>query len=128
MSVLALILIAKMSVTLLAVVIPFLFFPKPTLDRTVGFGAPDGVFYRLYGVAVLALLVAYGVGYVQVQEGIYPEGVVWMGLVSNGGATLVLILMGQARKTPVFTAFFAAIAVGFAAAVLQPAAVMAPLF
>lgn len=57
----------------------------------------QAVFIRLLGMAYTALLVGYAFGFFSIiQEGIYPRGVVWTGIVSNGGACL---LLGVFRNT-----------------------------
>ena len=73
MTPLAIVLIAKISISFLVLVIPFLLFPASKLDQLSNFnGAP--VFYRLYGMAILALLVGYSGGLYQVMNGDFPEG------------------------------------------------------
>lgn len=127
MTPLAVLLCVKMGVTLFGVALPFLVLPKAWLDRLADFGDPDVAFYRLYGMAILALIVAYGGGLVQSWAGTYPSGVVVMGLVSNGGATAVLVATGRVRKAPGLTAFFGLVAVGFVIARLAPAWALQPL-
>ena len=47
--------------------------------------------FRLYGVAVLALLFGYATAIPNIQAGIFPWAIVIMGAISNGGAALFLV-------------------------------------
>lgn len=70
-----------------------LLFPNSWQER-VGL-PPEGnlaVFIRLLGMAYTALLVGYGFGYFDIRKGIYARGVVWTGIVSNGGACVLLVV------------------------------------
>jgi hypothetical protein len=60
------------------------------------------VFLKLYGMAALSLVVGYGFG---LKESYQPQnkqdkearramGVIWVGIVSNAGASLILLLYG----------------------------------
>lgn len=104
----------KIIGTLIPVALPLLFLPIATVNRLSGFEASDPALYRLYGAAVLALLVGYAGGYFQVQDGVFPVGVVAMGFVSNAGACAVLLLTGRGLKAPWEPAFFGLIALGLA--------------
>ncbi|MEM9725028.1 MAG: hypothetical protein AAF909_06145 [Pseudomonadota bacterium] len=121
MTALSLLLIIKIVVTLLTVALPFLLLKKQWLDRIAGFGHVDVALYRLYGVALLALLVAYTSGIWLIEhQGSFPWGVVAMGLVSNTGAFLTLCLTGRLRTSPALTIFFGLIALGLGASAIQP--------
>ncbi len=83
---------AKIAITIGAWSVPLLFFPSYLLVH-LGFPAPrPEVFLRLLGMAYLALVVGYAFGYRQATSCIYPREAVWMGIVSNGGATVVLTI------------------------------------
>ena len=127
MTILTVVLIVKIGVTLFAVVLPFLMFGKEKLDRILQMTTNSSSLYRLYGFAVLALLVGYAGGIVQIAHNLYPIGVIVMGITSNAGAVLVLILTGAARQNRFLTGFFALVTVCLVGAVLDPDAVMAPL-
>ncbi|MEM1245097.1 MAG: hypothetical protein AAGK22_01935 [Acidobacteriota bacterium] len=122
---LTLLLLIKILGTL-PVAVPMLTFSHERLDRISGFGPSHEALYRVYGMALVALLVGYGGGIVQAQSGDYPLGVLIMGLVSNAGATLVLLLTGQAKRQLPAAVFFGLIAAGLAIALLAPEAAMAP--
>lgn len=116
MTPLSLLLLVKIFGTLFTVALPLIFLPKSKVDVMSGFEQSDISLYRFYGVAVLALLVGYIGGYFQVQNGVFPIGVIAMGFVSNFGATLVFLMSGRYKKSPLATLFFAAIALGLAVA------------
>jgi hypothetical protein len=71
----------------------------------------SAILYRLYGVAILSLLVAYSFGIYSVTAGIFPWGVVFMGLVSNVGAASTLIILGSWKDYRFLTLFFGSIGV-----------------
>ncbi|MEN7344065.1 MAG: hypothetical protein AAAFM81_14025 [Pseudomonadota bacterium] len=121
MSLLEMLLWIKIVGTLVAVAGPLLLLPKSLIDRIGGFSASDVALYRLYG---MALLVGYGSGIVDVRAAVFPTGVIIMGLVSNGGATLIMLSSGYARKRPLAPVFFGAIAIGLGLAMLMPEAAM----
>lgn len=69
-----------------------LLFPYRWQEEWLGFpqAGANAVFIRLLGMAYAALLVGYTFGFFAIRERIYPRGVVWTGIVSNGGACLIL--------------------------------------
>ena len=89
---LKLVLALKIFITVTAWCIPLLTFPAQWFVF-LGFPAPQPeVFVRLLGTAYSALVVGYVIGYRKEQAGIYPSEAVWVGIASNGGATVVLIV------------------------------------
>ncbi len=124
MTYLTVLLAAKIVVTIIAVIIPFMFFKPEVLDRLSGFGTPNKAFYRLYAMAILALVVAYAGGLLQTLTAEYPAHIVAMGLVSNVGAATLMVATGYAQGQKLMTAFFGLIGLGFVWAALQPAAAM----
>jgi hypothetical protein len=114
----------KIAVTALVVVGPLLLLPRPALCARLEIPGDAAGLARLYGVALLALLVGYAGGLHASLHGTYPAGVVAMGIVSNAGATLALIATGMARRHAGLTAIFAFIAVALVAAALFPATAM----
>lgn len=127
MSLLTILFILKIGVTALTVVLPFLVFPERKLAQLTGVEG-GGPFFRLYGVAILALLVGYASAFPLIALGQFPWGIAIMGLVSNGGATVVLLMTGQWQSQKLFTLFFAGIAVCLALACLDNATFMRPLW
>ena len=128
MTPLSLLLIIKIVGTFFPVAAPLLVLPKARIDQLSGFSPSDVSLYRLYGMAVLALLVGYLGGYFQIEAGVFPIGVLAMGFVSNAGAFLIMLITGRAQKTPFAAAFFGLIAAGLAAAFLFQDVAMTPLW
>lgn len=90
MSGLSRILALKIALTVAVWCIPLLFFPAALL-QSLGFPVPEPqIFLRLLGMAYVALVVGYCFGLKACSQGDYPAGVVWVGIVSNGGACLLL--------------------------------------
>ncbi len=81
----------KIIISLAVLVFPALFRPIESLNRIFGTNLTNTYLFRLYGVAILALLVAYGYGIQLALIEYYPWGIVIMGIVSNGGAVLVML-------------------------------------
>ncbi|MEM9842718.1 MAG: hypothetical protein AAF767_08710 [Pseudomonadota bacterium] len=128
MAPLSILLWIKIIGTFFPVAAPLLVLPKAKIDALSGFSPSDVTLYRLYGMAVLALLVGYAGGYFQVEAGLFPIGVLAMGFVSNAGAFAVMVITGRAAKTPFTAAFFGLIAVGLAIAFLFQDIAMTPLW
>ena len=118
---LSLLLITKISVTGLLVAAPFMLLPKPKLEATTNITTPTTVFFRLYGVAITALLVGYAFGIPAAEAYRFPWGVVSMGTVSNGGAAILLTVYSQrSRQNRLLGAFFGMVALGLIAAMILP--------
>ena len=83
------VILVKMGVTVVWVAVLFL---PHTWQKCLGFPPEEqnAVFIRLLGMAYAALLGGYAFGFFAIREKIYPRGVVWTGIVSNGGACLLL--------------------------------------
>lgn len=80
------VLLLKILLTLVCWAAPLLLLSGDTLVA-LGFPLPQPMlFVRLLGVAYLALVFGYLHGAARAWRGDYPGGIVWMGLVSNGGA------------------------------------------
>lgn len=90
MTALSRVLVAKIALTVVAWCVPLLLFPASLLE-TLGFPVPEPqLFLRLLGMAYTALVVGYTFGLRASQRGEYPNNVVWVGIVSNGGAAGIL--------------------------------------
>lgn len=121
MSWLSLLLVAKISITALLVALPFLFGPYAMLEAMTGVSAKSTVFFRLYGVAIAALLVGYGFGIPAAESRHFPWGVVSMGLVSNAGAAFLLLRSSKPRSSAFrLGMFFALVAVALAISIGAP--------
>lgn len=119
---LSLLLAAKVGLTAFLVAGPFILLPKPRLEKSLGITTSSPTIFRLYGVAVTALLVGYAFGIPAAEAGRFPWGVVWMGTVSNGGAAVLLLANSRgSNRGRMLGAFFALIAVGLIAAMIAPA-------
>lgn len=106
MNYLSIILSFKIVITLVSIVLPFMLYHRSKLDRLMDMTSTSAILYRLYGVAVLSLLVAYSSGIYSATAGIFPWGVVFMGLVSNVGASSTLIILGSWKDYKFLTLFF----------------------
>jgi len=126
MTYLDLVLLAKIVGTAMFVGLPFLLLPAPRLIGLLQIeGAEPAIpLIRLYGWAVIALLVGYSFGFSWIANGDFPVAVVTMGLVSNAGGTALLVLTGAWRKALPMTLFLGAIALSLAFAIFNPGAAM----
>lgn len=121
MSFLSLLFIIKISVTALLVVLPFLFAPLAKLEVVTRVSAQGTLFFRLYGVAITALLIGYGFGIPVAESGQFPWGVATMGLVSNTGAAVLLLRASKSGGSNFWMGtFFALVAVALAASMCVP--------
>ena len=121
MTLLSYVLLAKILVSIVFVSGPLLFLPTAKLEALTGTKANDVSLYRLYGMAITALLVGYGFGLADTLEGRFPWSAVFFGVVSNIGATMVLIASGRWRQSRLLTGFFGTIGLLFILAALFPA-------
>jgi len=94
MNTLAVVLRFNIGFTLVVWVIPSLFFPTSVM-AWLGFPVPEPIIWlRLLGMAFTALVVCYWFGLREARRGQCPVPVVWTGIVSNGGASLLLLFFG----------------------------------
>jgi hypothetical protein len=83
-------LIIKIVLTVFVWCIPLLFFPASWL-QWLGFPVPEPqIFLRLLGMAYTALVVGYCFGLRDAMQNQYPAAIVWVGVISNGGACILL--------------------------------------
>ena len=125
---LAIILTLKIAVTGVAVALPTLLVPAAQLPARIGVNVEGAPMIRLYGVAVTALLVGYASGFWAIAQGQFPWGVVAMGIVSNGGATVALLLSGAWRRNQFLTVFLGGITAALMASALSPGWAMSVAF
>lgn len=91
---LAWVLRVKIFCTLIFWVLPLLFCPTSWFVR-VGMPEPRPmVFVRLLGAAYAALVVGYVSGLRGLHRGDDVRNTVWVGITSNGSASLILLLFG----------------------------------
>ncbi len=86
--------IIKIIATLLFWCVPLLFFPAELFEAAGLPAQSTYMFVRLLGWAYLALCVGYGFGLRDSMRGIRSPGPIWAGIVSNGGASLLLVFFG----------------------------------
>lgn len=80
----------KIAFTVVGACVPLLLLSESAL-QWLGFVVPQPIlFLRLLGMAYVALIVGYAFGLKEARQGIYPAQAVWVGIVSNGGAALLL--------------------------------------
>ena len=128
MTFLSLLLAFKISVSVMLLCIPLLFLGKRILDNIFDLEDSSIVFYRLYGVAILALVAAYVGGFVAATAGRFPNEIVYMGVVSNLGSFTVMAVTGYIRRRPLTATLFGLIGVGFVVAAFIPDFAMAILW
>ena len=88
------ILIFKIVVTIVVWCIPLIMFPESFFVR---FGIPISgtlLFFRLLGVAYLALVIGYILGLIEIHRDKKPFQAIWLGISSNGLACAVLLYYG----------------------------------
>ncbi len=127
MSFLAILLAIKILVTAAFMAIPFLTFSTKRLAGTMGITGGGEVLFRLYGIALIALLAGYGSAFPLLARNEFPWGIVVMGIISNGGAAAILFGTGAWRKSLPVACFLLAMTAGLVAAMLQPALAVAAL-
>ena len=92
MKALSRILIIKIVLTTLIWCIPLLLFPAAWL-KLLGFPVPEPqLFLRLLGMAYAALVLAYVFGLCDTLRNQYPQTIIWVGVISNGGACILLAM------------------------------------
>lgn len=120
MTLLSLLLLFKIAVTALLASLPLLLLPGAAIQARLKIGADALPVARLYGIAVTALLVGYAGGIAPAEAGQFPWGVVLMGIVSNLGATIGLLVTGGWRASVAAPVIFGGIALALIAAALWP--------
>lgn len=120
MTTLTFVLLIKILVSIVTLVIPFLFFPPARLDASMGMTAHSPRLYRLYGMAISALLVGYAGGIVMAQTGQMPWAIIAMGIVSNIGAAGLLLTAGVKGLERLLMGVFAMIGVALLLAAALP--------
>lgn len=115
-----LVLLVKIVGTAAGVVVPLALVPPGRAAAILQTDVSAMRYLRLYAMAVTALLVGYASGFSWWRETAFPHGVAWMGLVSNGGAAVILLTGGYVRPVKLSGLFFGAIAVALAASLTAP--------
>ncbi|MEM1156418.1 MAG: hypothetical protein AAGI44_19965 [Pseudomonadota bacterium] len=110
------VLLYKIVITTLLWALPFLLAPTNVLQLLMG-AVPEPIFnLRLLGWAYVALITGYIGGLLQARGGVMPLQIIAMGLVSNGGASLLVLghlvwgTGADLRGIPAFLTWFSGIA------------------
>lgn len=122
------VLIFKIVITILCLAGPFLFLAREKLEKLTRVRADASTFFRLYGMAMLALAFAYMSGVWTVTQGIFPWAIVAMGVLSNGGATAVLLVLGDRTAKRSIAPVFGGITLGLLLCAAFPDAAMTGFF
>ena len=94
MNTLSKVFIFKIAATVVFWCAPLLLLPAPALEA-VGFPRQDSyLFVRMLGWAYFALCVGYGFGLRAALAGKRMMAPIWVGIVSNGGASVFLFFYG----------------------------------
>lgn len=117
---LTLLLLFKIGFTALFCALPMLLLPTREICRRLGVDRAAVPYIRLYGWVLVALLTGYAAGVVDTLHGVMPWGVVVMGLVSNGGATVLMLTPFGRTQSAAMPLVFGLIALGLAGALLLP--------
>ena len=88
-------------------VAPSFFLPQAGLELP-----ENTILLSLLGWAYVALCVGYGYGFLQARKGIREKGILAMGVVSNGGACLIMLFNAVIGMAPELTLFGNIIALG----------------
>ncbi len=128
MTPLLLLLSVKIAVTVAFVAGPFLLLSKRAIEERLTISASNSGLFRLYGVAMLALVTAYSGGKWQITQGVFPIPIVLMGIVSNIGATIALLCTGFWKSSKLLTAFFAMIGLSLILGLILPEFAMMKLY
>jgi branched-subunit amino acid transport protein AzlD len=123
----SLLLIVKIAVTGILVALPFMLLPADKLAKMTGAENATALF-RLYGIAITALLVGYGTGFFTIARGEFPFGIAAMGIVSNGGAATYMFASGAWQRQRFLSVFLASIGIALVYASLNSAAALRPIW
>lgn len=124
MTFLTLLLLFKIAFTALFAALPMLLLPGASVQARIGVDAAALPYIRLYGWALIALLTGYASGIFAAEAGVMPWGIVVMGLVSNGGAALLMLTPYARLQSASMAAVFGLIALGLGAALMWPEAAL----
>lgn len=102
------VLAAKIALTLAAWALPLLLLPASALAALTGLAPEPPLTARLLGLAYLALVVAYAGGLRAAGEGRVPWAVIGVGVLSNGGAAILLAASPAIAGSPLLLASAAA--------------------
>ncbi len=127
MTILDLILSVKILGTGLFVGLPLLLLPGQRVTGILDVDATALPYLRLYGVAIIALLVGYSFGFSTITGPEFPLGIVCMGIVSNGAGFVTLVVTGAIRQNRAMAALIGLIAAMLLLCIIRPDIAMKPL-
>jgi len=120
MSPIIILLWVKIAITLAMLVVPFSLLPADRITKMSGFGDAAPGFFRLYGLVMLALCVAYYSGIETAKTGIFPTTIVVMGIVSNAGGALLPLFGRFEKRNWAAIGIFGAIAIFLTIMLMSP--------
>lgn len=120
MTLLDIMLIVKIAVTGLLVGLPMLLLHRAMLLKRLGIDDAALPYIRLYGLAIMALLVGYASAFSGFIGEEFPIGIALMGIVSNGGGFVTMLITGLAAKQKLLAGFLLIIATTLAVSMLIP--------
>jgi hypothetical protein len=125
---LALLLLFKISFTMIFVALPMLLLRASRIEARLAIDASAVPYIRLYGWALVALVAGYGGGIPPAEAGHMPWGVIAMGIVSNAGATLLMLSPWGTSPSRAMPLVFGSIAVGLVLCACFPQAALRHAF
>jgi hypothetical protein len=130
MNFLSIVFIVKITMTAIFLAMPLLCLPASRLSTIfeIETTTTSPAIFRLYGVAIAALLTGYAFGLASAFDGSFPTGPVWMGIVSNLGAAGLLAAGGRRRRTLPAIIFFGSVGLALVLAAAAPHTALGPLF
>jgi hypothetical protein len=91
---LSIVFLCKILLTAFCWSLPLLVVPEVLVTKIGIPIANNIIFLRLLGMAYAALLVGYVFAFNATLRGEYPLTTLWVGIVSNGGVSLILLIYG----------------------------------
>lgn len=127
MTLLDIVLAVKILGTGLLAGLPLTLLPAARLSSNLNVDSNAVPYLRLYGVAIIALLVGYSSGFSTFNNGVFPLGVVLMGIVSNGLGTLTIFVTGVLKQNRLMTALIGSITVALLICLIHPELAMSSI-
>lgn len=91
----------KIIVTIFLWAFPLIIIPSRWFCKFLFIDVGQNAFFiRLLGVAYLALIIGYLAGMSELKKGIFPKKIIYMGIVSNAGASITITIFGLKNSFP----------------------------
>ncbi|TRY29309.1 hypothetical protein [Aliiglaciecola sp. M165] len=135
MSFLLMLFTIKIIVSIFFVVLPFTQANANVMRKFTTLQGDSNILFHLYATAIVALLVSYGFGAYHAYQQYVLVSSVYVGIVSNGGASAILLMeyfkQGERKSSaqmasPISIIVFGAIFVGCVFSAIWPKMVIAP--